>query len=562
MSAPRTRTAPRALVPLAVFGLTAAAFLPALRAGFVWDDDWVLVRNANIHGFSAAHLRWMLGFNEMPHYFPLTLSSFMLDFALWGLDPRVFHLTNVLLHALTAAAFFFLARRLLALAGPKPAPPGEPLALTLGAAFAALVFALHPLRAESVVYVTERCDPLSGFFFLSALLCHLKAGADPGGAGEKRRWRLLSLAAYALSLLSKEIGVTLPVTLLLLDVYPLRRWRPGAARRLLVEKLPYFALALASGLAAVFSQSSQNNLVPLQGHWAAIRLSLAVNAVAFYLSKTLCPVQLSPIYETAPLSSLLDPHTVSSALVLTLIGWLLVARRREWPWALAATVYYLVTLSPVSGLVRFGPQPIADRYSYLPCMGWAVLAGGGLAAACRSRARGRLSAGAFAAAAAAAAAVVLVLGVLAWDQAGVWRDQLSLCERALQVSPDSPWAEAAVGGALAQRGRTDEAIAHWRRALALDPSFVDVRVDISLALARQGRTQEAVAEFPPGLRLVPESATAAAYDAMGRALADHGDVRQALVFVEKAAAAQPDAAVYRDDLRGLRALAARAGARR
>lgn len=544
----------RWLVPLGIFCVTVLAFLPATRCGFVWDDGWVLVSNPEIRGFSPDHVRWMFEKNNMPHYFPLTLLSFALDYALWGLNPSPFHWTNVLLHALAASAFYFLARRLLEAAAPKPLSAETRVPATIGAACAALLFSIHPLRVESVAYVTERCDPLSGLLFIASLLCYLTAAEIPLGSSRRRPWLAASVAVYALSLLSKEIGVTLPVTLLILDVYPLRRYRSNPRGALWLEKLPYFVLALASGLAALNSQASNHNLIAQHGHWVAERLSQAVYSYAFYLSKTICPLQLSPIYQARRFSGLLDPLFAASTAVLLLITGLLVKHRRDWPWALAAWAYYVVTLAPVSGIVQYGPQLIADRYSYLSCMSWAVLAGGGAAALGRSRFRPRTS-GSVLAAAACAAGLLLFFGRLTWTQAAIWRDSLSLLSRVVSVYPDSYWAEAGVGGALHQQGRLDDAIAHWRRSLALNPDNDDVRVDVSLALAEEGKVSEAVDNFPRDLHLIPEAANAVAYFDMGRALAAHGGAPEAIRYLRKAADSDPGNAAYRSFLEELQSVA-------
>src|SRR6059036_1939464 len=206
------------LVPVLVALVTFAAFLPALQNQFVnFDDDKNFLDNPHYRGLAWTHLRWMWTTHQ-GHYIPLTWMTLGLDYLLWGMNPFGYHLTSLLLHAANAVAFFFVVRRILKRALPGPSERGHALAVSAG--FAALVFAIHPLRVESVAWATERRDVLSGLFYLVTILVYLQAcgRAEPG-----RGWYWLSVALFACALLSKSMVVNLPVVLLLLDVYPLRR---------------------------------------------------------------------------------------------------------------------------------------------------------------------------------------------------------------------------------------------------------------------------------------------------------------------------------------------------
>ena len=249
------------MIPYALAAVAFLVFSPALLNGFVdWDDHINLLENPSYRGLGWTHIRWMFSTTLMGHYIPVTWLSFGLDYTLWGMNPFGYHLTNNLIHAANTAVFYLIALRLL----------GKASSLTGGTlraagVMAALFFALHPLRAESVAWVTERRDVLSGLFFLLTILLYL-AAADADGA---RRRRLLvgSVTAYALALLSKSIVMTLPLILLLLDVYPLGRlplrrgmWRETATRALLREKLPYLALGFAGAVVSYWSVASQHFL--------------------------------------------------------------------------------------------------------------------------------------------------------------------------------------------------------------------------------------------------------------------------------------------------------------
>src|SRR5439155_21822245 len=205
------------LVPALIALVTFATFLPALHNQFVnWDDDKNFLENPHYRGLGWTHLRWMWRTTQLGHYIPLTWMTLGLDYSLWGMNPFGYHLTSLLLHAATAVVFFFVARRILTLALPGPSERGHALAVSAGVA--ALVFAIHPLRVESVAWVTERRDVLSGLFYLSTILMYLRA-CEREERG--RRWYSLAVATFVLALLSKSMVVNLPIVLLILDVYPL-----------------------------------------------------------------------------------------------------------------------------------------------------------------------------------------------------------------------------------------------------------------------------------------------------------------------------------------------------
>src|SRR3989441_8329744 len=246
----------RWLAPLLVALLTLTAFLPTLQNQFVsWDDDKNFLENPHYRGLGWTHLRWMWT-THLGHYIPLTWMTLGLDYLLWGMNPVGYHLTSLLLHAANAVVFFFVVRRILTLALPSPSEHGYALAVSSG--FAALVFAIHPLRVESVVWVTERRDVLSGLFYLVAILLYLRA-CERGARG--RGWYWLSVAVFGCALFSQSIAGSLPVVLLILDVYPLRRlggalgWWSEPARRVYVEKIPFVLLAAAASAIAVMAQS-------------------------------------------------------------------------------------------------------------------------------------------------------------------------------------------------------------------------------------------------------------------------------------------------------------------
>jgi len=509
--------APAAMLDgLLVVVLVIIAFLPALFGGFLgWDDDQNFVENPGYRGLDGPHLRWMLTTYHMGHWKPLTWLTHGVDHALWGMHPMGYKAITILLHALATLVVLHLARRLLGLALDR-APDG---AIRVGALGAALLWALHPLRVEPVVWLSARGDVVAGLGAFVTVLAYLRAHRrppgphGPGAATWSPRWYGASLALYALALMGKSIVVTLPVVLLILDVYPLRRfgpaaggWRGPAARRAYGEKAPFLALAAVASVLAVSARIEFGSLVDVGDIGWLTRVASALYALAFHLAKTLVPVALSPLYDfRATLARGPWPFVVAAVVVaaLTVVA---VVRARRWP-ALAATwATYVVVLLPVSGLVQNGPQIAADRYTYLAGIPWALLAGAGLAwcaaevAAAPSRrpfARCVLALG--------AAACVALVSLSAW-QVLLWQDTLTLWSRVVALQPGSALAHTGLGTALLDEGRRADAAAHYRRALALFPQLPEAEMGLALILGREKQTDEAVRHARLALARQPKRA--------------------------------------------------------
>src|SRR2546428_132051 len=287
----------RWLVPLLVVLCTLAAFLPTLQNHFVnWDDDKNFLDNHHYRGLTWQQLSWMWT-THLGHYIPLTWMTLGMDYLLWGMNPVGYHLTSLLLHAARAVVFSFVVFRFLPLALPRLADRGH--ALVASAGFAALVFAIHPLRVESVAWVTERRDVLSGLFYLLTLLTYLRSCERPELG---RWWYGLSVALFGCALLSKSMAVSLPVVLLILEVCPLRRlggslgWASASARRVYLEKIPFVLLAAAASALALLAQLSSRAMVSVAHLSALDRLAVSAYGLSFYLWKTVVPLNLSPLY--------------------------------------------------------------------------------------------------------------------------------------------------------------------------------------------------------------------------------------------------------------------------
>ncbi|HEY2993184.1 MAG TPA: tetratricopeptide repeat protein [Methylomirabilota bacterium] len=520
------RLPPRTLA-LAIAAAAFTAFASALPAGFVeWDDHYNFLNNPHYRGLGLAQLRWMLTSAWSGHWTPLTWLTLSADFTVWGMDPFGYHFTSLVLHAATAGVFFVVAARLLASAQPETAPG----AIRAGAAVAALFFALHPLRAESVAWISERRDVLSGLLYVLTVLTYLRAAETAGAA--RRRWLALSVAVYALAMLSKAIVMSLPVVLLVLDAYPLRRLA-GRWRQRLLEKLPYAALGAAGAVVAArvaigFESRAE---YPLWARPAAFGYNLV-----FYLEKTVLPQGLSPLYELPARWEISDSRLLVG-LTLSLVATVaLIAARRRWPAGLAAWTAYAITVAPVGGLaVHNGPQIAADRYTYLACMGVAVLAGGAWSLAL---ARHLLAPRLRRTAGAAVAVALLGLGVLSWQQAAIWHDSVTLWAHATSVDPTCARCQNRLGASLHAAGLSSAGVIPLQRAVALRPDIPNFRGDLGQVLVWLNRPAEAVPQLERAVEAFPDNA--ALQSALGAALTQAGRPDEARRRLETALRNRPD----------------------
>lgn len=517
----------RWLIPTLIIVLTAVAFLPVLQNEFVvYDDESNLLANPLYRGLRWKQISWMFTSFHMTNYRPLTWLTLGLDYTLWGMDPFGYHLTSFILHLANASLFYLFSLSLLSLA----LPSCEVMKLRLGAGFAALVFAIHPLRVEAVAWASARNDVLSGFFFILTLVCYLRA--VQGGASQSARWRWLSVSVflYALSLLSKGTGMTLPVVLLALDVYPLcrlgggrGRWFGQDVRSIWWEKFPFALLALAAGVLAVIGKGRDGgSLIPLGDFGPFERLLQAAYGFVFYLWKTVVPVGLSPLYELPVGFNPWQWSFLASGVIVLAASVVFISARRRFRAGLTAWTCYLAILAPVSGLIQYGPQIVADRYSYLACLGWSVLAGAGLVHWLNSWRKGfvgMLARG-------LTIGVILGLGFLTWKQTQVWRGTETLWRHALAIDPLSRYAHNNLGIFLMVRGEGDEAISHFRQVIAIDSFNTTAFYNLGNALARKGDLAEAVRYFRQAVTIDPSYA--AAYYNLGSVLAAQGKMDEAI----------------------------------
>lgn len=501
----------RALVPLGIAALTFVCFLPALSGTFLnWDDNLNFLENPDFRGSVPGAIHWALTSTLFGHYIPLTRLTWALNLAAGGMNPRGYHLANLLVHAANAVMLYVVARRLLAASGADGDQTGRRRPdMVAGAAVAALVFGMHPLRVEPVSWITGRADLLCTLFSLLATWAYLRSVERDGSA--RPGWLLASTAALALALLSKGGALPLPVALLLLDIYPLRRVRRLGWGRLLTEKIPFFVVALAGAVVILQAVRSGAVLTQMASVGPVARLTAAVYSFTLSLFRFVWPVSLSPLHEMPQRISLTDGPfalAVAAAVAIT-IG--LVALWRRWPGGLIAWIFSALMLVPTNLALRQGADLAPDRYSYLAGLGYAVLVGGGALAAIHLVRRERPTRAVTRLMGMCAVAAAAALGVASWSFSEVWTESESLWRWAVDLDPACSVCHGKLGESVltGQDGITHVAEAEglFRRAIALRPDLPDAYYNLGTALVLQGRYREAEAPLREYMTRVPGAAS-------------------------------------------------------
>ncbi|MFU8849127.1 MAG: tetratricopeptide repeat protein [Opitutales bacterium] len=509
-------------LPLLVGLLATLPFWGALDHDFAWDDHLNVVNNPQIQSLNQATLTWMLTENYGGHYHPLTWLTFALNYHFSGLNPAAYIATNIILHGIAAALLCLLMQRLL-----EPLfPTREAKRLGFILALATLFWALHPLRVESVVWITERRNLLSGIFVLLALLAYTRFAQ-----AEKRNWLWygLCLIATALSLLSKAWAITLPIILLLIDLYPLKR---RLQLRLLLEKIPFFILSLAFGLGALMAQSTEA-LAKLESHGIEDRIAQIFYNLGFLSVKTILPTGLSPLYLLkADFGLGRTSVLLAVAAVISITGISLdLAYRRKNYGPLIAWLSAGIVILPVAGVAHSGSQITADRYTYLAAIPFTFL----LAAALHhivTRWNYKYL---------IVPAPLLLLGftIASVQQTAIWRDAHSLWSQAIAHDPTNyvayyNRATAGSGGQNLQDDYND-----LTRAIELNPNYAGAYNNRGRLLLHANKIDEALEDFRNAVRSNPNLAQP--YINIGVIHLDHlNQPEEAAVAYQKALALEPD----------------------
>jgi len=441
--------------------------VPEINSGLSW------------HNIAWAFIHW-----PSTNWFPLKNISHMFEFQFYGFNPGLFHLTNVILHAITVVLLFLVLWQF--------------TGASWRSAFVAAIFAIHPLRAESVIWIEERKDVLSGVFFMLTLASYLRYTRKPSIA---RYLTLLIL--FAAGSLSKPMLVTTPLILLLLDYWPLNRSQGREDRgqktkdswpKLIVEKVPMFVIAgiiaflTSRGIAPAHSAADQLPFLT--------RLGNALISYVVYIWQMIWPINLGVFYPFPP-NGLPIWHPIIAAAILLAITIAVFALRRSRKYLLVGWLWYLVMLAPVIGLIQINLQAHADRYTYLPQIGLYLIVGWGIAdLLSSSRYRVQITS-------AAAVVVILSFAFVARVQASYWRDSETLWNHTIVVTKNNYFAHASLADLLMRRGRVPEAIQHSEEALRIRPNDADAQNNLGLAMLQTGDTKRAVEHLEKALQINP-----------------------------------------------------------
>jgi len=474
-AAPGTRVLAVALLAAA----TLLAFAPVLTSGFIgYDDDIYLTANPHVQrGVDAAGLRFALTSFYAANWHPVTWLSHMLDWSVFGVKPAGHHAASLAIHLAAVLALFVAFERLTGAAGRS--------------AVASALFAVHPLHVETVAWLAERKDLLCAVFWFLAIAAYAR-WREARGPG-----RYLAVVGFAaLAMMSKPMAVTLPVTLLLVDVWPLGRDLRGAGLVAAVrEKAPLFAMSCASAVLTVLAQRSWHSMATVEACPLDQRLGNAAVASVTYLVKMLWPVKLAVFYPH-PGATLPAWKIAGAAVILIVLSVSALRLRRTKPYVLFGWLWYIATLVPVIGLIQVGQQGMADRYTYIPLVGIFVALSWGANDLLAARfPRPALTA--------AAIALAVALGAAARYQAGFWKDGETLFTRALAVTENNDVAHAQLGLLRGRQGRFADADAHFREAVRIHPGNAVAHLDLGRNLVQLGRLDEASVELHVAQRLDP-----------------------------------------------------------
>jgi protein O-mannosyl-transferase len=499
--------------------LAIAVFLPVVNNGFVdWDDEKNITENLHFQGWGWPYFRWAWTTFLLGVYQPLGWLLLELEYAIWGLDPRGYHAVSLVLHALNAVLLYALTVALLNRADHRTTDT-FPRTTASAAALTAVLFAIHPLRTEPVAWVSSQTYLPCAMFCMLSVLAYLRA--VPGSAGARaadRAWLLASLGFFLAAVLNKAAAMALPVVLLALDAYPLRRFTGGPwhwfAREnhaLWIEKLPFFAVSLAFAVVAFAAKQHASMVegVAMPAPKLTLpQLAQSTQAIGLYIEKTLVPVGISPYYAALPYVDLSSFSVVFSLVWVLTVTAVLFTNPKRWPALTLAWFSYLVLLAPTLGVVRYSAQLAADRYSYVPIMGLHVLfAWAVLRAAVRFGNRPLVWTRVAGSAALVVAGIVIAgLCAQSWTLARAWRDSETLWTFVDENVGGRTVAEVQNYLALAKlkKGETDEAMRRFAEAVRLRPTYADAHHNLAVVLAQRGDYAGAEAGFRKTLSINPE----------------------------------------------------------
>jgi tetratricopeptide (TPR) repeat protein len=494
-------------------------------------------------------LYWSLTTFYAGNWHPLTWLSHTIDYTLWGLNPLGHHLTNIILHGLNTLFVFFLVIQLIKKAkeqGRSALSPPSSTKFIIVPAATALLFGLHPLHVESVAWVSERKDLLCAFFFLLSILSYLYY--VPLTTKKYRRILFsICLLLFIFALMSKPMAVTLPLILILLDIYPLKRIsfypnKINIALSIWLEKIPFFALSLTSSIITLMAQHSGGAVKTLEQLPISYRLLNATRSLVFYLEKMIIPLKLIPLYPFPRHLHWLDVPIFWSGLIFFLITifclWMV---KRGNHLFLVLWSYYLITLLPVLGIIQVGGHAAADRYTYLPSISIFLLSGLGILwifekielLKFKNILQGVLLL--------ITCMLMLLGGRLTINQTKIWKNSEVLWSYVINTSQEGvPLAHGNLGIVYADTGRLDDAISEYKKAITIEPRYAEAYSNLGIAYADKGRLDDAISEYKKAITIEPRYAKA--YNNLGIAYANKGELDGAISAFKKALIIEPNKA--------------------
>jgi thioredoxin-like negative regulator of GroEL len=526
------------------------AYWPILYNEFVsWDDDQNFLNNPYLRGSGFEQFRWAWSTFWLAVYQPLAWLILEVQYTLWGLNPSGYHFASIVMQIANACVLYLLTTTLLARSLPV-LYRRNPLECFLGTGLAVTLYAVHPLRVEAVAWAS--CQPYlpCALFYMLSILAYLRA--NPEGAPPDRGWLLCSLFLFVAALLCKAVAVSLPLVMLILDYYPLKRlgggpgqWFGRGVWRVWIEKLPYILLALIFMDVAILAKRHTTKLLPIQP--AAISTSQVAQAcygIWFYLVKTVVPVSLTAFYPLPQRIHWFDyPFIV--CILATLCACLVLFRgRRRWPGLLAAWLVYLAILTPNLGIIQISNQIAADRYCYVPLMSGVIVLSAGLSLLLqRLRISSHLGVGVIA----TGLAAIGVLVMLTRDQCRTWRSTEALWTHAMQHGGrTSAEINNFMGGVRFKQGVPVTAMAFVREALRLNPRYAEAYFNLGVCLMNQGQFDEAAIQFAQAVAIRPDHAEA--HINLGSILAGQGKMEEAVKHYLESIKAHPENALAHKNL--------------
>jgi len=509
------------IICLFLVAATLSVYLQVINYDFVYfDDELYVIDNPNVKaGLNRESIIWAFSADYAGNWHPLTWLSHMLDIELYGLNPIGHHLTSIQIHIINTVLLFILLNWMTEAVWPS--------------SFVAALFALHPLHVESVAWVAERKDVLCAFFWILSILAYVRYTRN-----KSKTNYLLIVVLFAFGLMSKPMIVTLPFTLLLLDFWPLSRFKPKAYKTqtsacqismaLILEKVPLFALSAVSSIITFSIQQHGGVIASLESIPLTMRISNALVSYISYIIKMFWPINLAFFY---PYHKLMIWNVLLSGILLLCVSALITFAARRLPYLVTGWLWYLGTLVPVIGIVQTGCQSMADRYTYVPLIGIFIIIAWGMRDIAAKWQSQRILLPIF------SGIALIFFMTCTWFQAGHWQNGITIFKHTLNVTKNNCVANCELGHALMRNGKLDEAVIQFCKALKINPNYEEAHANLGCTLARQGNISDAIYHYNKALLINPDNVKA--HNNLGVLLAGKGKFNDAFYHYKEALRINP-----------------------